>query len=373
MWTNEKSKKDKKQGSSETSLRSYILRKKQHLENEILRIPQIQDEILALEEQRDNMTCRWQVRMKNELQVKIDAAREEIRKLESEEHLAEFESISQPYMNASLRKNSCKPENAYAPGTVRKRNIEEMIDRNGGQSSKTLLSELMTEMDDTPPRICIERNDSCPKCNTDMLIQPAKATITCQSCGYMASYLDATSSSMSYTDDVEFACFSYKRINHFNEWLQQIQAKESTDIPQHIIQSVMEELYVRRITCSRDITPRVVRDILRVLKFRKTYEHVAQITSKITGENALRIPAEAEETCRLMFIAVQPVFDKVCPKDRKNFLSYAYILFKFFQLLGYDQLLDTFSLLKGRDKLQKQDDIFKLICDELDWEFVPSI
>ena len=87
----------------------------------------------------------------------------------------------------------------------------------------------------------------------------------------------------------------------------------------------MEELYVQRITSSRDVTPRVVRDILRRLKLRKTYEHVAQITSKITGRPALCIPVEAEEMCRLMFIAVQPIFDKVCPKERKNFLSYAYI------------------------------------------------
>ena len=77
--------------------------------------------------------------------------------------------------------------------------------------------------------------------------------------------------------------------------------------------------------------------------------------------------------CRLMFIAVQPAFEKHCPKDRKNFLSYSYCLFKFFQLLGLDDFLDTFTLLKGRDKLAKQDDIFKKICEELDWDFVPSV
>ena len=39
--------------------------------------------------------------------------------------------------------------------------------------------------------------------------------------------------------------------------------------------------------------------------------------------------------------------------------SYAYCLYKFFQLLGYDDFLDAFTLLKGRDKLAKQDDIFR--------------
>ena len=111
----------------------------------------------------------------------------------------------------------------------------------------------------------------------------------------------------------------------------------------------------------------------KVLKLRKAYEHVAQITCKLTGKKPLRVPHEVEEMCRLMFIAVQPAFEKHCPKDRKNFLSYSYCLFKFFQLLGYDEFLDSFTLLKGRDKLARQDEIFKLICTELDWEFVPSV
>ena len=177
-------------------------------------------------------------------------------------------------------------------------------------------------------------------------------------------------------------------INHFNEWLQQVQAKESTDIGEDIMQQVMEELYARRITDVADINAKKVREILKSLKLRKTYEHVVQLTSKLTGKPAFTIPPEAEEMCRLMFIAVQPAFDKHCPKDRKNFLSYAYCarpaplrvpsaaqcvvarqppllpagLYKFFQLLGYDELLETFSLLKGRDKLQKQDQIFQLMC-----------
>ena len=135
---------------------------------------------------------------------------------------------------------------------------------------------------------------------------------------------------------------------------------------------IMEELYRQRISAPQDITQKKVREVLKTLKLRKAYEHVAQITCKLTGIRPLRIPPEAEETCRLMFIAVQPAFEKHCPKDRKNFLSYSYCLYKFFQLLGYDQFLDSFTLLKGRDKLIRQDEIFKKICEELDWEFVKS-
>jgi len=85
----------------------------------------------------------------------------------------------------------------------------------------------------------------------------------------------------------------------------------------------MQELYTRRYMNVSEVTPRVVRDVLRTLKLRKTYEHVAQITSRITGRPPVCIPPAGEEQCRLMFIAVQPIFDKVCPRERKNFLSCA--------------------------------------------------
>jgi len=74
-----------------------------------------------------------------------------------------------------------------------------------------------------------------------------------------------------------------------------------------------------------------------------------------------------------MFHAIQQPFEKHCPATRKNFLSYSYVLYKCCQLLGLDCYLGSFSLLKGRQKLYRQDSIWKAICKELDWEFVASV
>ena len=48
-------------------------------------------------------------------------------------------------------------------------------------------------------------------------------------------------------------------------------------------------------------------------------------------------------------------------------------MYKFLQLLGHDELLDRFTLLKGRDKLVKQDHIWKAICADMDWQYLPSV
>ena len=56
-----------------------------------------------------------------------------------------------------------------------------------------------------------------------------------------------------------------------------------------------------------------------------------------------------------MFKEIQVPFMKHCPENRKNFLSYSYVLHKFCELLELDYLLEYFPLLKSREKLQQQD------------------
>ena len=74
-----------------------------------------------------------------------------------------------------------------------------------------------------------------------------------------------------------------------------------------------------------------------------------------------------------MFDKIQEPFEKHCPKDRINFLSYSYVLHKFFQLLGFDEFVLNFPLLKSRQKLRIQDEIWKKICAVCGWEFYPSV
>ena len=66
-------------------------------------------------------------------------------------------------------------------------------------------------------------------------------------------------------------------------------------------------------------------------------------------------------------------FYKHCPKNRKNFLSYSYVLHKFVELLGLDEFLPSFPLLKSREKLHQQDLIWEKICRDLGWEFIRSL
>ena len=76
---------------------------------------------------------------------------------------------------------------------------------------------------------------------------------------------------------------------------------------------------------------------------------------------------------RIMFKDIQKPFSECCPPNRKNFLSYAYVIRKFLQLLSEDKYIPYFPLLKSREKLYQQDCIWKCITKKLNWDYIPSI
>jgi hypothetical protein len=93
----------------------------------------------------------------------------------------------------------------------------------------------------------------------------------------------------------------------------------------------------------------------------------------LSGIKPPKMPVELEEQLRMMFKDIQKPFDNNCPVERKNFLSYSYVLYKFCELLSEDSYLKYFPLLKSKEKLHQQDIIWKRICIELHWEYIPTI
>lgn len=212
----------------------------------------------------------------------------------------------------------------------------------------------------------------CDECDCEMFFSANEALFTCPQCGFQEFVL-VDSDKPSYKDPPrEVSYYAYKRINHFNEWLAQIQAKESTDIPQEVFDAIFAELKKERITDIGNIKTSKIREILKKLKFNKYYEHAAHIMNRINGKNAPVITRETEEKLRHMFIEIQPSFQKHCPAGRSNFLSYSYVLYKFCELLELDEYLPNFPILKNRDKLFCQDKIWQEICKDLRWQYIKS-
>jgi hypothetical protein len=122
----------------------------------------------------------------------------------------------------------------------------------------------------------------------------------------------------------------------------------------------------------------VLKQILKKLNLQGYYEHIPFILSKITSKPPPTLSREVEDKIKLMFKQIQEPFMKHCPANRINFLNYSYILHKFFELLEMPEFAECFPLLKSRDKLRSQDQIWQHICNDLTkkdpfWRFIESV
>jgi hypothetical protein len=216
---------------------------------------------------------------------------------------------------------------------------------------------------------CVNTN-----CNSsNIFLDNRSSNYVCQDCGVCEYFLGEE---LSYKDEQETSekiqYNSYKRNNHLNEWILQFQGRETTNIPMEVIDQLRSEFKKQKIDNVRDITQARVKTLLRKLRYSKYYEHATYITNILSGLDPPHMPCELEERLRHMFRDVQDPFEKHCPANRSNFLSYSYVLYKFCELLGEDDYLPYFPLLKAKEKLRQQDVIWKGICGELLWEYIPT-
>lgn len=242
-----------------------------------------------------------------------------------------------------------------------------------GNTKSQTINQYLCNIDDTVENQKYSHKEitKCSECSEHLTLDSILGIYSCPTCGNTEDIL-VFSEKGSYNDPPkESNYFAYKRINHFNEWLAQFQAKETSELPSDIYKDVHGEMKKHKLL-DREVSYAKMREILKKLGYNKYYEHIPHLLNVISGQKAPTLSRKSEETLRSLFKDIQIPFMKHCPSHRKNFLSYSYVLHKFCELLEYDDLLVFFPLLKSREKLQQQDQIWEKICQELGWEYIPS-
>jgi len=216
------------------------------------------------------------------------------------------------------------------------------------------------------------QTDVCKMCEKGELIPVEhEGLIVCNSCSYNTKYLVDNDKPVYKEPPKEVCFYVYKRINHFREILAQFQAKETTQIPDEVMENIKQQIKKERIKLSQ-ITNKKAKDILKKLGYNKYYEHIPFIKDKLGIKPPIMTPQLEERLCN-MFIDIQGPYAKYCPEDRVNFLNYYYTVYKLCELLDQKTFLPFFPMLKDREKRIEQDEIWKNICKDLDWEFIPTL
>lgn len=102
------------------------------------------------------------------------------------------------------------------------------------------------------------------------------------------------------------------------------------------------------------------------------YDHHQYIASLICGRESKPFPPELVAKIREMFAQIQQPYEETKPPDRSNFMNYKHCVHKMLELLGEDQYLKHFPLLKASTKRYEQDQMWKAICGKMRWQFIES-
>ena len=349
----------------------------QNLRDSTLIQDKLKEEISNLR-QKNSELCS-----KNDVASAVEATHIQARIREIEVELEHTHPLQEYYMkNMDLLMEYYTKQNAssrsHAGGKDNSNTIlkffSQPVPESTGPTRKQMFDEYIQRMKLAPGADVIQTmTEHCTVCNVAREEISSEGILVCPRCG-SEEYALVVSDFPSFRDPPkERNNYAYKKINHLNEILNQFQAKESTVIPEDVMNEVILEIRKRRIANIADLSEDDIRQILKKLGRSKYYEHRAHILSRLNGNPPPTITPEIEEKIRAMFQEIQAPFLLYCPDDRTNFLSYSYILYKFFELLELDEYKAFFPLLKSRDRLIAHDQIWKKICDYLNWEFIQSI
>jgi hypothetical protein len=218
-------------------------------------------------------------------------------------------------------------------------------------------------------------SDVCECCKIGELIpQDEEGILICNNtdCGQFVTYIVDSSKPSNKEPPNEVSYTAYIRLNHFKEILSQFQAKETTQIPDEVIEAIRARIKKERITNMSLINYDKMRDILRKLGLNKYFEHIQYINS-IFGIKPPIMNEELHETLCVLFIEIQKPWAVHCPANRTNFFNYTYTLYQLCVLLDQVQYLPYIPMMKDREKQLEQDMIWKKVCMDLDWEFFPTV
>ena len=113
--------------------------------------------------------------------------------------------------------------------------IEDLVD-----DKSTLVDKYMSIINKKYVRNVEDDNiEICKDCKSKMICLQQDAIMICNTCGYQELLLVEQNRPILKQNTKDTSHFCYKRINHFREWCNQVQGKESTDIPDEIFEKLV--------------------------------------------------------------------------------------------------------------------------------------
>ena len=198
--------------------------------------------------------------------------------------------------------------------------------------------------------------NKCSNCNINININ----LNICNHCGFIIKNIEYNND-VNFNDDYINNKTKYKKCNHLQEFIKNINYE--IIINDEIIERIKNEYKKHNINKDK-ININNLKIMIKKCNLTLYNENIIYIYYKLTDikENILTI--EQIDKIKDMFKKVEKSFYKLY-NNRKNLISYEFILYKIFYLLGLNQYLKYFKIIKDKKLNNNLNDIWLNICKDL--------
>lgn len=219
-------------------------------------------------------------------------------------------------------------------------------------------------------------------CSTKMDIDPITSTLICKGCGITKKLYGTVfeDEQFYYQEGQRTKHGTYDPSKHCRFWVERIQARETTEIADAIIESVKKCIERDKIKNINRITCNQIRKYLRQTHNSKYNEHVPLIRKLITGITPPQLTDYEMQLIHIYFDKVIHIFDEIKPPQKTNCPYHPYFIYKIIeQIITKDvdkerkaKILACIHL-QSRETLILNDCIFLPICERIpEFTYIPT-
>jgi hypothetical protein len=209
--------------------------------------------------------------------------------------------------------------------------------------------------------------DTCD-CGNKMIIQSNTSELLCIRCGYTCYLIGSVTeeAQLFAQEGNRVSHGSYDPVRHCKFWIERIQAKENTNIPQEQIDKIKRAIMKDYSDNIRNITVKQFRSYLKNTGLSKLNDHIPLIKKIITGYIPPQLTFREQQLLFIYFDKATRTYEKIKPSNKKNSLYYPFLIYKILDIIIDDtskknKLLDCIHL-QSYETLIDNDKIWFEIC-----------
>jgi hypothetical protein len=219
-------------------------------------------------------------------------------------------------------------------------------------------------------------------CESKMDIDANTSTLICKKCGLTKELYGTVfeDEQFYYQEGQRTKHGTYDPSKHCRFWVERIQARETTEIPDSVIKSVKQCIIRDKIKNKNQITCNQIRTYLRTSHNSKYNEHVPLIRKLITGISPPQLTDYEMQLIHIYFDKVIHIFDEIKPPEKTNCPYHPYFIYKIIEQIltkGVDVMRKLKILacihLQSRETLVDNDRLWAPICSRIEeFTYVPT-